>query len=915
MMKNTLLILLIAFSISVEKTFTQQEPADFPKLFTIKKGETGEGYIFLTVSTKVEGVGFYAFMIDDEGNPVKYRKLEDDYSYDFKVQPNGLMSYAQFLSHHSYTGGGNCIHMIMDENMEIVDSFQMKNGYIAEAHDFQLLPNGHALLFGYYLTQMDLSDLVEGGYPNALVSGGVVQELDQDRNVVWQWRSWDYYDPEDYAFGNRSANQVVSEFHLNTINLDRDDNLILATPSWTKKIDRQTGQIMWHLGGDENEFNFVGVDSLEGVSDVTGHAFYRLENGYFLIYDNGPRRGEGTSEAHEYRIDEENLIAEKIRTFTPDTAIAGWHRGNAQRLPNGNTLVGWGGARGEHIPTCTEFDEEGNEVLKVYFEDPGLESYRAVRHPYPPEDKYYAFIENTALGNTYDMMQGDSLDTGVDIKVEELQSWGYNELILSMQEYSPRYPEFEGRAPMVLAKRVVLDHFAIGDIGGEIRFDTEEYGIENPGRITVFFREKEGEGVFRPLPTSYNSVLKELKVEFDQFGEYIFTYPDIEPVALKPMPVLPENDALINYQDPVKMEWAPRGFFDNFSLQVSIDSSFTDLLLDTTGMKSTVFYLEDLPVNHEYFWRVKTINSAGESEWSDTANFRVGAPYIDITVPDGGEVWQRGMRYFIEWEDNINGNVILDLYNNNELKYTIDTIDNRNAYEWEIPENTDSTCGYYIIIRSLEDSAVQSASMETFAINHEGCSEMMVPELKLETPNGGETYFLGDTLRLEWQNTTGEPVIIQLFRGEEPVVEFETGSSDSSLVWVIPTSFTPGEDFRFVVSTEGELDIEDVSNGSFQVLGDTNVSVKYGEEEDFGLKIYPNPASDILHIEYNTGTRESVLINLVKPDGTLLESRVEKISMPGLRKWDLNVKSYQKGIYILNVTGEKFSESKLIIIE
>ena len=284
-----LLSIFILWLLSGVESSGQVIPDDFPTVHTYKTGETGQGYIFLSVSTDVEGTGYYVFMIDDEGQPLNYKKLDHDYAYDFKVQPNGLLSYAQFLSHHTYTGGGNCIHMVIDENMNVVDSFQLKNGYIAEAHDFQLLPNGHALAFGYYLTQMDLSDIVEGGYPNALVSGGIVQEFDQDKNVVWQWRSWDHYDPENYDLGRRAANQTVSLFHLNTINLDTDDNLILATPSWTKKIDRKTGEILWHLGGTENEFSFVGVDSLEGVGDVTGHAFYRLENGNYLIYDNSPR--------------------------------------------------------------------------------------------------------------------------------------------------------------------------------------------------------------------------------------------------------------------------------------------------------------------------------------------------------------------------------------------------------------------------------------------------------------------------------------------------------------------------------------------------------------------------------------------------------------------------------------------------
>ena len=41
---------------------------------------------------------------------------------------------------------------------------------------------------------------------------------------------------------------IVNEFHFNAIEFDNDKNIIISTPTWSKKINRQTGDIMWHLG-------------------------------------------------------------------------------------------------------------------------------------------------------------------------------------------------------------------------------------------------------------------------------------------------------------------------------------------------------------------------------------------------------------------------------------------------------------------------------------------------------------------------------------------------------------------------------------------------------------------------------------------------------------------------------------------
>ena len=894
------------------ESWGQELPEDFPALHTIKTGETGEGYIFLTVSSDIEGVGYYVFMIDDDGQPFKYKKLDHDFSYDFKVQPNGLISYAQFLSHYSYTGGGDCIHMVMDEEMNSVDSFQLQNGYIAEAHDFQLLPNGHVLAFGYYLTEMDLSEIVKGGYPNALVSGGIIQELDQDKQVVWQWRSWDHYDPQDYEYGNQGANAIVSRFHLNTINLDTDDNIIIATPPWTKKIDRRTGEILWHLGGFENEFSFTGVDSLTGVGDVTGHSFHRLENGNYLNYDNAPRNGSVTSEAHEYKLDEFNKIAEKIKTFTPDTLVAGSSRGNAQRLPNGNTLVGWGGSRGKLIPACTEFDSLGNTVLKVYFDIPALGSYRAVRFPYPPVHKHKSDIEAVGEGNTYELKQGDTLDMGVKVKITSLVSAGYSEMFVTTHDYAPRFPRFSGRAPMVLSKRVVMEEFLINAISGEISFDVGMFRIGNPENITVYHRPEGGTGVFSPLTTTYNQVTGEIKAEFNDIGEYIFTYPDIEHGIFSPYPVFPPNHSRINYQKSVKLEWAQDGFFNSFSLQIASDSLFSDLLLDTTGMGNTICNMSLPEVNTDVYWRVKTFNDAGESQWSDTAHFTIKAPYIEVTAPDGNEVWSRGLDYFIEWEDNIDEEVVLELYHNYEKVLTIDTVKSRTAFQWSIPPGLDSACMYHIRISSSLDSAIQDVSGEMFSINDSSCTSMPVPTLKVISPNGGERFQQGEEIVVEWINNTEEPVTIELYQAGLLAVSLRAAVSTDTIRWSIPPDMDHSDDCRMVVRSEGSGQLIDVSNGDFEIIEDQNTAFSLAESGSQGFKLYPNPVNDQLVIEYTLGSAQPVTIKLFSLSGQELGTIQDETMQPGIHTVTHGMENYPAGSYIIQFESIQQVENKLV---
>lgn len=704
---------------SLRKAMNDSIPEDFPAI-TVDVNETAslsDGKIFMAVASDVEGIGYYLMVLNNDGTPFWYKKLAHDYAYDFKVQPNGLMTYAQFIEHHSYTGGGNVIHMVMDTSFAVVDSVQMKHGYVAEAHDFQLLPNGHALLFGYYLTQVDMSQYVNGGQPNALVSGGVIQELDADRNVIFQWRTWDYYEYADYSWSSRANRSTVSAFHLNTISIDpQDGHIIVCSPRVNYKINRQTGEFIWKLGGGDNEFNFVGIDSADGVRAVSGHTFYRIDNGNFLVFDNGSRRGTSTSEVHEFRVDEVNKTVEWVWSYIPDETIASWHRGNAQRMPNGNTVIGWGGASGKVIPAMTEVNAAGEKVYEVGFDNPGVESYRAFRFPLPSMNTGIIHTEvELAVGNTYEFITDDGKDTGVTLKVNNATGTGYNEVTVSHIPYAPLYPEFPGDAPSVIPVRVQVGRVGLTTMNAEFSFDVDVFGLDQPENLIIYHRVFPGAGLFIPLNTQYNPVTRMLKATVSNPGEFIFTLPDLEAVALPPLLSTPQGGAELNQTLPIEFTWSPRGFAHTYDLQVANDSLFQNLVVDTTGLNETRFMLNNPQPQTRYFWRVRTLNSAGTSDWSST-QFMTVAPMIKVTAPNGGESWQRGLEYFIRWKDNVDEDIILSLYQNGTLVTIIDTTESNGAFSWEVGLQLLTGNEYAIQIQSVTDGDLLDVSDAAFSI-------------------------------------------------------------------------------------------------------------------------------------------------------------------------------------------------------
>ncbi|RQW01645.1 MAG: T9SS C-terminal target domain-containing protein, partial [Calditrichaeota bacterium] len=674
-------------------------------------------YIYMAVAAEVPGIGYYLMILNNDGTPLFSRELLSDYAYDFKVQPNGLMSYAQFLEHHSYTGGGDVIHMVMDNSFTVIDSFQMGNGYIAEAHDFQILPNGHALLFGYYLTQVDMSQIVQGGYPNALVSGGVVQELDVNKNVVFQWRSWDHYDFATYPFGRFATRPIVSEFHLNTINLDRDGHIFIATPSWAKKINRQTGEIIWNLGDFDNDFSFIGVDSLVGLDYVGGHTFHRIPNGHVLLYDNGNRQGTRSSQVHEFILDENNFTAELFWSYVPDSTIAAWHRGSAQRLPNGNTVIGWGGASGDYIPACTEVTPAGLKVYEISFDNPLVESYRAFRIPFPDgQPAANVTITEVAQGNTYLFNEGDTNRTGISVRINSLSGSGYNDMTVKKYNYAPFYPQFPGKAPRVKPLRMVISGFNINTITADVMFDAAEWEIQYPDSAIIYQREFEGSGLFIPLNTTYNHVTGKVVANTDRMGEFVVTYPDLESVVFTPMAYAPEDSGTVNQELPVTLRWTPIGQVNEYDIQIASDFDFTSIIINQGNMTDAFFTMDTVTKNTDYYWRVRATNPAGTSDWTTPQLFTTVAPYVTMTIPNGGENWQIGLEYFIKWEDNLAENVILELHKSQSLVSVIDTTESNGAYRWEIPVTLIPGTDYYVQVKSMDVDSLADSGDNPFAL-------------------------------------------------------------------------------------------------------------------------------------------------------------------------------------------------------
>ena len=221
-------------------------PDDFPAItMRVPAPSTDEGYVFLSPLSDQHS---YLIILDPtSGEPVYYQPiLPSRKVLDFKRQPNGLLTY-----YDSSPG----VFYGMDSAYSVVRTYRAGNGYRADPHDLQVLPNGHYMLMVLDWHVVDMSQIVPGGHPRAYVMGLIVQELDTADRVVFEWRSWDHIDITETTTEDLTSPRI-DYVHGNSLELDYDGNILISARNLDQvlKVNRQTGDVMWRLGGKKNEF-------------------------------------------------------------------------------------------------------------------------------------------------------------------------------------------------------------------------------------------------------------------------------------------------------------------------------------------------------------------------------------------------------------------------------------------------------------------------------------------------------------------------------------------------------------------------------------------------------------------------------------------------------------------------------------
>ncbi|MDL2237908.1 aryl-sulfate sulfotransferase [Christensenellaceae bacterium OttesenSCG-928-K19] len=311
--------------------------------------------------------------------------------WDFKKHtlPDGAVRYSYLEQNLNYNqlvmeGYAAGERVILDEKYQEVDRVQMaadKDGkvYPAEGHDFIMLEDGHYLLSNYELQLVDNIPVDLSPHPQgSKVVATHLQEV-KDNEVLLDWYSTDH--PELYSLSEDGYNDYANEttqqpdyIHFNSMIVDpADDNLICSfrNMSTIAKIDRESGDILWLLSGDGDQFGLMAEQK------TSNQHYVRLtEDGYLTIFDN--HNSTESTRILKLKLDEEEMTVAEYEEFEVPGRFS-MFCGNADSLGGNTFCIGWGIFEGDGA-TLTEIDFDSNQKLFELTLPAGELTYRCAKY-------------------------------------------------------------------------------------------------------------------------------------------------------------------------------------------------------------------------------------------------------------------------------------------------------------------------------------------------------------------------------------------------------------------------------------------------------------------------------------------------------------------------------------------------------
>jgi hypothetical protein len=193
-------------------------------------------------------------------------------------------------------------------------------------------------------------------------------------------------------------------------------------------------------------------------------------------------------------------------------------------------------------------------------------------------------------------------------------------------------------------------------------------------------------------------------------------------------------------------------------------------------------------------------------------------------------------------------------------------------------------------------------------------------------PRGGEQFYPGSVQFIDWTCAVPPPdtALVQLtFSSTGPTGPWSTIAdslkNSGRYQWTVPN--TPSESCYIAFMAETGHSGTATPAGPFTILPSLGVSDQppTTSHQHLNLRVYPNPATDVMTVRYTLSSPGPVTINLYDVTGKLVSTLVSGYRSAGTYSSQLTANSLQQrpaaGVYVLKLENEGHTTTSKLIIQ
>jgi Ca2+-binding RTX toxin-like protein len=306
----------------------------------------------------------YVVIFDREGVPVWWDTESPGRMIDPTVLEDGTIAWWR-------DGHGFIVHDLSGNNLGEINTVSGPT----DLHELQQEPDGDYLLISSKVREN--IDLTAYGYgANEEVLDYIVEEVNPAGQLVWSWDTGDHVGlAETGRWWPKISGEIPRDIvHMNAIEPAGDDAVLVSLRHTDAiyKVDKDSGEILWKLGGTWTPKSLDIVGDPEGAYPLGGqHDVRLLPDGTITIHDNNTNQP-SPPRAVRYEIDEAKRTATFVEELTDPLITKSLCCGSSRRSDDGSWLMSWGGDS-----LVGEYEASGQPNFRLGFGG-SLFSYRAV---------------------------------------------------------------------------------------------------------------------------------------------------------------------------------------------------------------------------------------------------------------------------------------------------------------------------------------------------------------------------------------------------------------------------------------------------------------------------------------------------------------------------------------------------------